>query len=295
MPNSLIGVSSITKAMLIEQLTANLISFFDWGLLSIGAFLNVHRTNQARALLRPVTSPGITPGGHIWQSTKANWVWETGVPFTPTPLLITGIYVNNSFLANDGTNYYVNYRDGLINFNLAQPPTNTVEVEYAYKKYNLYSADVEWFQEVIFDPSNVPGILDKNKIYLPAVIVEVLPSSRLKPFQLGDYSVVQAQDVLFHILAESPEDRNRMVDILTRQLDNVFWLYDLNKVAANNAFPLTVNGSLVASPMNYPQFIASYPWTKCKFAAIQPQEISRQLPLVRAVVRTTLEVDLIYH
>lgn len=287
---SLPGIDRITDATFDEQISENLIAFFDWGLLGIGAFFNVKRPS-VRSKFHPVDTPNFV-FGRVWETSKGNWVWENNIPYSLQPTQISGVYIDDVFVPKD-TGYYINYPDGQIIFDEPVASTSRVEMNFSYRRFNLYESDSDWFHQVVFDPlpeSGVRDILAKNRVYLPAVIIEVIPDTTFTPLQLGDNSVIENQSVLFHIISDNDEDRNKFIYILKRMYNKTIWFYNTNKVAQENKFPLTPEGSVSSNALTYPGLIEEFAWKKCIFSNIRPQDITSQLPLYRAVVRATLQV-----
>lgn len=277
------GVASITDATLEDMLVENLTAYFDWGMLGIGAFFAVKRPSS-KSKLKIVDEPNFTYG-RVWQTNRANWIWEPSAAAPPM------VYKNN-VVVNEA-NYYVNYPAGQVVFNSAQDPTFNLEVEYTYRRFNFYDSDSDWFQQVVFNPlseSVLRTTLASNSVLLPAVIIEVSDTLRLVPHQLGDYSFYNDQIVLFHIISDTDEDRNKIVYILKNMFSHTIWLYDVNKVAEADAFPLDEDGRPKTDPLTYPELVEGYRWKRCIFTDIRPQAITPQLPLFRAVVRTILRI-----
>lgn len=131
------GVTNIGSHLLMSQVENNIKSFLDWGLLNIGAFINVSR-NQFNIhgnplhVLKPTEDPNYSVG-QVWQTMRKDWVWEDSVifnngsnpspspsastspiplssssispsqsissvlPLSISPIDISGIYINNVF------------------------------------------------------------------------------------------------------------------------------------------------------------------------------------------------------
>lgn len=283
------GISRVSDAVLEEQLVENLIAFFNWALLGIGAFYNVRRPSP-KSVFQIADTPNYVTGT-VWESTKSNWVYETSIAFATQPISVS-VYVNNTLTT---TGFYINYIDGQIVFDNPLAATTVVEAEYSYRRFNFYPADSDWFHQVVFDPlpdADLRNTLAKNRVYLPAIIVEVVGDTTLTPLQLGDLSVWEDQVVLFHILTDQAEDRDKLLYIFKRMYQKTIWLYDTNKVADANAYPTTIEGSVVSSPLMYPDLINEFAWKRCIFFNIRPQDVTLQLPLFRAVVRTSLRIQM---
>jgi hypothetical protein len=305
------GVPTTDGVLLIEQLQDNLLEFFNYGLLEAGGFTDVafdptDVTNDS--VMSPVHMPG-QPDGRVWQAKNRNWVWEGGLESSRQPVAISGVYVNNTFIAAASSGIYkhiLNYPEGRVVFDSPLPITSIVQAEYSYRWVNFYDQSVPWFRDVIFDayryevgpdalPSGVIGLLSKHSVQLPAVIVETVATRRMVPKQLGDLSQWVYQDFLFHILSEVVEDRDFIIDAVTLQKDKTIYLFDKNARAAAGAFPLDWHGSKIVGAKTYLQLVEPSPtgfrWKKCIFNKMVGQDTSARLPLFRGIVRVTLEVD----
>ena len=79
------GITNIGDTLLMSELETNLKSFFDWGMLQIGAWNDVDiSTTDIYAgdfsTLRVVRDGSYT-NGQVWQGARKDWIWETGVNY----------------------------------------------------------------------------------------------------------------------------------------------------------------------------------------------------------------------
>lgn len=306
------GIRSLSDVGMQEQLRANLIAFFNWGLLNKGGFTSVTRTGSGnRHLLRPVTEDPKFSNGKVWEAFRGDWVWETGVEYATQPIGVSGVYVNNVFypIGTTGANaFHINYPLGRVVFDNAIPTNSTVSVEYSFRYYNFTTSDVPWFREFLFNSYRLDSphfnqqgsgawanTVGATRVQMPAVVVEVSPRRTLVPLQLGGGHWVR-QDVLFHIFAQEPWERDRLVDFITHQRDKTILSFNKNLMAANDAFPLDYRGSLRTNPKMYPDLVAptsagGFFWKKIFFREMIGQDTISAPPLYRAVVRGTFEMD----
>lgn len=303
------GIKDTDSSSLLELLEENLVEFFNYGLLEAGGYTDVNMGDSNNdANLLPIHMPG-QPDGRIWQANYRNWVWEFGLESERQPIAISGVYVDGAFHSSNATDtfkHFVNYPEGRVVFDSPISTSSVVQAEYSYRWVNFYDQDVPWFRDVIFDsyrfeigedanPSGMIGLLQNNSVQLPAVIIETVPNRRMVPRQLGDGSQIIYQDFLFHILAESSEDRSFLIDTVTLQKDKTFYLFDTNARVAANAFALDWHGSLLPNAKTYPMLVDAPPsgfrWNRCIFNKMVGQDASVRLPLFRAIIRATLEVD----
>lgn len=303
------GITDVYRPSFIEQVYTNLIDFFNYGLLEAGGYIDIQidpddPTNDAT--LTPVHVPGIADG-KIWQASYRQWVWEDGLESTRQPIPISGIHVNNTFYTSNtvGTyKHYMNYPEGRVVFDNPIPTSSLVQVNYSSRWPLIYSENVPWFRDVVFDsllyelpeddspmPSGVMALLENHQISLPAIFIESVSSRKLVPKQLGDVSQYVHQDFLFHVIATNPNDKNMLVDVISLQKDKTIYLYDCYEVLLADKRPLDWRGSKRIGAMTYPELIEQFKWKKCFFSNIVAQDPSTTLPLFRSVVRTTVIVD----
>jgi hypothetical protein len=301
---SLKGIHDIGESTLNDQLEANLISYFDWGLLGIGAFFNVRLTDGIEAKLMSTKDPNLQDG-QTWRPFRNNIVWETNIGYTTQPIRPSGVYVSGNFIP-DGSGMHIDYVNGQVVFDTPIPVESNVQMEFSYRYFNFVSADVKWFREVMYNSfrvdenkffqigSGVPDILSQNRVQLPAVVVESIPRRSFIPYQIGGGYKVD-QDVLFHIFTENPWDRKTILDVITYQIGETINSFDKNAVAEANAFPFLENGAISPTAIMYPQIIqpaasGGFPWKSIQFKNMATQETISLPPLHQAVVRGTFEL-----
>lgn len=314
---SLKNVTQIGRAALSDQLETNLLSFFQWGLLGVGNFFNVtiptsgvYGGNQHQ--LRLSEDPNYAQGS-VFESFRKDWVWETGVSYVPSPISVSGVYVNGNFYPNGTTGTYafsIDNPNGRVVFNNPIPAGSKVTAEYSYRLFNFTTADVPWWREFQTNSFRVDdsqfqnfgsgawSVLAQNRIQLPAVIVEATPRTNRTPFEIGNYSAIVKQDVLFHIVTEARSDLKTMHDIITSQWQGRIPGFDKNAVLAANQFPLNGDGSLASGAMMYPALTlpaqqGGFFWRQIRFADVRSYDTNFRAtaPLYMATVRATCEVD----
>jgi hypothetical protein len=306
--DSLNGVRSYSDFDLNQIVASSYINFLDWGLINIGAFNNVKINNQNinsadMSKLRPVTSDSTTKTT-IWEVPKKNLVWESGVANITKPINISGLYVNNTFMPNNGSSYNIDYPNGRVIFNSGIIPTSTIKMEYSYKINSILEArecpHLRQLQFRSFDPYNNnftqynSGEYSKTpevRIQFPVIGIDVVKQSS-KPYELGNLIKRIYVDVDFHFLGETDAEVKKNSNILVRQKEGAIFLLDLNLIAKSGAFPLNSNGYLT-NPMTYPNLVAEgrYRYSKStmiKADATEGQYISNNL--YHRMVHSTLEI-----
>ena len=289
-----------------NNLEANLKAYYDWGLLSIGAWVDVDIPQSGLygadfSQLRMVTDPNYTDG-QVWEGAKKDWVWETGVNYVD----ITGGIRNPQTVGIPqvngvpNTGYYVNYPLGQIIFNTAVSTSATVKVEHAYRSVQVYKAsDSPWWRELqqnsrridssqfLTSQSGHWSIFGEYRIQTPAVVIESIPRGRSRGVSLGSDKLWAMRDVQFNILAESAQERNNLMDIFNLQSDKSLRLFDINTLS----YPLDYRGMLTGVGV-YPNFLNNsiYLLGPMRMVDSVINDIKEVHPkLFSASVRTTLE------
>jgi hypothetical protein len=307
------NVSNIGQHFLIEQLEDNLKSFLDWGLLNIGAFVNVDIptsgiNSNLPHQLKQTNDPGFV-AGRVWQTFRKDLVWETGVNFNGySPNNISGIKINNiTYPAPTGSGsygYYINYPMGRIIFNT--PVVNaSPTMEYSYRWCQVYKASSSpWWTELQGDLLNPnPQFAQKDKgdfnitanqrVQMPCIIIEPISRSNSTPWQLGANDFMINQDILLHIFTERASDKNTLADIIRLQKHKTIWLYDIRKVVTSGANGLDHRGALNINGKTYPDLVTNpdYRWYKCFFRDISILDMeTANNSLFWCTIRLTTEV-----
>jgi hypothetical protein len=308
-------VSNIGDTLLSSEIENNLKWFLDWSLLGIGGWSNVTIPTSGAFggtfdTLRLVNDPSYTDG-QVWEGARKDWVWETGSSYPDyDPIQISGVTVNGSFYGTGDATYghHYNYPLGRIVFDNAISTSDTVKMEYSYRNVQVYVADeAPWWDELQYDSLRVDdthysstgsgawGILANHRVQMPAIVLEVVPRRRFKPYQLGDLSQIVQQDVVFHVVGENRWWRNQLVDILSYQVDSQLWLFKTDNLIDSGAYPLDYRGMKVGDPLNYDDIVdtSQYRYLLARITAMNITEMeSYDARLHEGTVRATLEVVL---
>lgn len=310
------GFTDIFSYTLNNDIQDGLIEYFDWGLLDKGNYFNVtlgelSPDNQDYSRLRLSSNPNYNQG-QVWEGFRKNWVWQSGVQYSPAPIVgndnekpgISGVYVDDVFYPSDTTGQYshfVDYKNGAVTFNNAIPTGSKVQAEYSYKWINVvYANDVPWLKEVQLDTQHPNShFYDKDKgsweipsesrLQLPAIAIEVVPSRTFKGYQLGAGQIVYT-DVLFHCIAEDEVTRNKLVDIVSLQNNKTIYLYNSNSINSNNDYPIDYRGVPVSGALQYPDLVNAHPGGKLFFKNSNVQNMTLiNSNIFGGVVRITTE------
>ena len=310
------GIVNVGDCLLSEEIETNLKAYFDWTLLKIGNSINVQRSQTtlysgSPDVLRRVNDPNYT-NGQVWETPKQDLIWETGVAYSGnSPTSISGVWVDSTFYGPSDSTYghHVNHPLGRVVFASAISTSATVQLNYSYRWVQFHIAEnAEWWEELQYDAhraddsnysvvgSGAWGILSNHRVQLPAVVVEVVPRRRSSGYELGSGSLWVHQDVLFHVLAQSRWERNKLLDIISLQNDSTIWFFDPTDVAENEAYALSPSGTLISGKGMYPSLVGprsggGFRSRKCTFTNTIISEVeSHNSSLHEGTVRSTLEL-----
>jgi hypothetical protein len=301
------NISSINNDLLLNILESNLKHYLDWAFLNIGAWFDVRISNEtiyatnSHYKLLPVEDPSYIDG-QVWQGIRKDWVWENGIVYhDSSPIVIGDIYVNGTPIYSG---FVIDYPNGRILFDSPISTSSTVSLEYSYRFVQVYRAnDAPWLNLLQYSSFRTDSLDIKqtdegdwsignyHRVQMPCIIIESLPRSRSLPYELGSGSLVLEQDIMMYIFTENKNDRNKLLDIIRVQQDSVIYLYDTNRVAQDDNYPLDYNGSLKPGALMYPDLVTNYAWRKCWFKNISLTELSTQHPnLHSGAARITAEI-----
>jgi hypothetical protein len=309
---SLHGVHSVAQPLLSEQLESNLLYFFQWGLLGIGAFENVTiPTSGAYGgdmhRLRKADDPNYDDG-QVWEAFRRDWVWETGVDCPFQPIRVSGVYVDGHFHPATGVGPYahaIDYPNGRVIFGSGLPTDSVVSCEYSYRNYHVTTADAPWWREIqqgslrvddthfLQEGSGAWSILSQSRVQLPAVVIEAVPRTSRYGTAIGGGTTV-GQEVRFDILAEDRSSRNKLHDIITYQWNKRLVAFDKEAIVAADRFPLDPQGSPTSGALMYPQLLDQFGWRQLRWMETRSGAPSPRAtaPLYSAAVVALFEVDL---
>lgn len=309
------GVTSIGNTLFSNEIENNLKTYLDWGFLNIGGFVNVTIPTSSSFggyfhTLKMANDPAYT-AGTVWETIRKDWVWETGVNYNgQSPIAISGVWINNQFFAPNHATYghYYDYKNGRVIFSGAVPAASSVAMNYSYRWVQVHlSEDADWFYQGQY-ASLKPGetqwasshpnsgdyaIPPQHRIQFPCVIIECVPRTVARPYELGNTVLWVEQDVLFNIVAENKTARNNIKDTLFLEDDHIIWLYNSNDVARSGYNAIDYRGMLVNSTGTYPYLVNNFRWKQARFKDTNVSEVeSLNTNLYEASVRTSLELIL---
>lgn len=306
------GINSISDDLLLNIIESNFKMYLDWCFLKIGGWFDaqIAYSGAIHSSLHPYSKLLLVEDnnyndGQVWQGIRKDWVWESGVSYNGnSPIQISGVYVNNSFNPYSSGNFIIDYPLGRVIFNNPIGTGSTVQANYSYRYVQTYRAsDSPWFNIIQFasmqtDNPDITQINDGNwsiggnhRVQLPAIMIESLARARQRPYEIGSNALIVDQGLTFRILAENKNDRNKLLDIIRSQQDSTIALFDTNKIAQDNLFPLDANGNLTVNPLMYPDLLCRYLWKKCWIKNVDFVEIdSIHHNFHQGEARVTLEI-----
>ena len=285
------GFNRVTDYNLNNHIQDNIIEFFDWALLNKGNYFNVDLGELSPggddySRLRLSSDPNYT-AGQVWEGFRGNWVWQSGVNYSTSPIVgtnnakpgISGVYVDDTFYPSDTVGAYahhVDYFNGQIIFDTAIPTGSKVQAEFSYKWINVvYANSIPWLREVQYRSLDLnssflqagKGEWDtppETRLQLPAIAVEIVPRRSFQGYALGGGQWVYT-DVLFHCIAENEMTRNELVDIVSFQSDKRIGTYDSNVVARSGDFPIDYRGTPVSGALAFPDLVKKHRGSHVRF------------------------------
>ena len=164
MVSQLKGFSSVFDSTLNNDIQDGLVEYFDWALLEKGNYFNVtlgetSQNGEDASKLRLSSDDNYTEG-QVWEGSRKNWVWQSGVSYSPAPITgtdntnpgVSGVYVDDTFhpITSAGTYaHHIDYFNGRVIFDSAIPTGSKVQVEHSYKWINtVYANNVPWLREI---------------------------------------------------------------------------------------------------------------------------------------------------
>jgi len=312
------GINTVFDATLSNDIQDGLVEYFDWALLDKGNYFNVTKgllapNNLDYSQLRMSPDDNYA-SGQVWAGFRSNWVWQSGIVGingNPNPIVgtdnahpgISGVYVNGAFkpITSTGTYaHHVDYFNGQIIFNNPIPTGSIVQAEFSYKWINVhYANNVPWLKQLqtvtseptssFFQTNGGAWELPPNaRVQLPFIAIEVVPRRHFRGFQLGGGQWVYT-DVLFHCFAETQDERNKLLDIVSFQNDRELYLFDTNKINASGTFPIDYRGVPVSGALRYPDLINQFNGGLLRLTRTTVQSQTVYGNVFGGVVRTTTE------
>lgn len=304
------GVYDISEDLLLNIVEANFKTYFDWAFLNLGAWFDaeigeytINSSTVQQSQLIPVADEAYVDG-QVWQGIRKDWVYETGCHPTTSPISISGLTVDGVWHPYPGGDFRVNYPDGRVVFDNPIAIGSSVLMDYSYRNVQVYRAsDAQWFSELQYASLNNSNadiqrmedgnwsIAGNHRIQLPAIIIDPISRSNSIPYEIGSRELVISQDVGFYVVAETKNERNKLLDIIRLQQGITLDLYNTNTVAQNEKYPLGPDLDKNPSGLMYPDLVRNYHYRKCYLRYVNFQELYSVSPhLHQGMARATLEI-----
>lgn len=313
------GITHFGDTFLTNTIEVNLKMWYDYAFLQAGGWVNVSTTTPGISSgnfsqLRLVTTDlGPYTRGQVWEAIKKDWVWEAGITYVDkdgtsrSPVAVGTPTVNGTPSA---VPFSVNYPLGRIVFDTPISTTATVKIPYSYRAVQVYRADdIPYFSELQYgsaNPANGQFLLENDgtwsigalkRVQMPCIILGAVPRGSSRPYELGNGSLTMTRDILFVVIAETNHERNKLVDIISQQSDKDLYIFNIDEVNQDDAFPLDANGDIananqLSDLLKHPSN-GGYRWRDCVLTKAVVSEFQSLHPkLFMGQVRTTTEVVL---
>lgn len=304
------GINDISEDLLLNIVEANFKTYFDWAFLNLGAWFDaevgeytINSSTVQQAQLLAVADEAYLDG-QVWQGIRKDWVFESGCHPTTNPIQISGLTVDGAFHSYPGGDFVINYPEGRVIFDAPVSIGATVLMDYSYRNVQVYRAsDAPWFSELQYNTFNNSdpdiqrmedgnwSIAGNHRIQLPAIIIDPIARSNSSPYELGSRGLVISQDIGFHVIAETKNERNKLLDIIRLQQGITLDMYDTNLVAQAEKFPLGPNLDKNFAGEMYPDLVLNYHYRKCFLRMVNLYEIQSLGPnLHQGLARATVEI-----
>jgi hypothetical protein len=275
------NVTSVADQTASEMIKANLISFFDFGFLNAGGYINIdfgqlNAAGKDISLLRKVTDIRFA-GKEVWQGAE-NWLYESGVTSgTPMVTAVTnnGVavvspeidYINGRVLLPTGaTNVRARYSYKWVTFTSSQDSLSPLRLsDYSAKSKNQTTAEIT--------------------LPLPAVSFHVPPisKSRFNGINRNYDSKTITHEIICEVFGHSAAETQRVSDIIANQSGYSMPMYCINSAGEADDLPLKFDGEL-NSGKNHLELFEDYPWTYMKFADITSRNGDYINPKIHKVI-----------
>lgn len=262
------NTTSLSDSTPQEVVRDNVIAYIDWAFLKAGAYINVEVNSSgayggSKNTLKRSSDPRYT-AGTVYETYHKNLVWESGIGFSPEPIPISGVYVNNTFTT---TGFYIDHPNGKVVFNSPLGVNSGVKMNYSHKYINVVRGeDIPFLREghtrsfridesAYVSGSGMYSKISQTRIELPCIAVETVKNIDNTPYQLGG-GMYSNFDIVLHVISEDAGIADRIGNILANNKDKTLLLFDTNYVKNNGLYPLNYKGSIVSNAKTYPQMIA---------------------------------------
>jgi hypothetical protein len=99
--------------------------------------------------------------------------------------------------------------------------------------------------------------------------------------------------MLLHVLSDTPNQKNNIIDVIRLQEDRVIWLYNTKEIINSGIYPLNYNGSKNINGQNYYTIVnnPNYRWIRCQITDVNISEINfTNIRMYGSVIRLSNEI-----
>lgn len=300
------GFNNTQDLGLTNILLENFVLRYDWGFINKGGYYNINTPASGmyggdKSRLAPVKDPNYADG-KVWQSSRMNWVWETGVS-VGTPIQPTGIYVNNTFISSG---YNIDYKNGRVIFDNPVAVSSNIKISHSQKYISVLPAsNIPFFKNIqrysnrvdsnqfLIRGSGDWATLGETRIQLPAIAIEVTPTTDTKPYQLGGGKWMH-NNIIYHVITQYGWQLNNILDVIAEQDDTSFNLFNPNQALNSGVYPFDASNYLRPQALNggmYPQLVQNFKYRDCFiFNTSKPEITQLSSDLYYGNIKSTTEV-----
>ena len=243
--SNLEGINFYADYTIDDKITQNVISFFKYGLLEIGAYYNI-LTGQLDAkgrdvsLLSPLEGNKITPYT-VYRGLKTDWVYESNITLKSSgsqPIQPSGITYNGTFVPLTGTvnggSYYIDYSKGQVVFSNPLNRFDRVQCSHTERGVNIYMGGGTEYRNIANNWRDTPGGSGVNdlspKAYLPALFIEVANKRTVRGTELGSRHKFMKATLDFDIVSANSYEAKKLSDLVYMMEEKSIRLFDLNRI-----------------------------------------------------------------
>ena len=262
-----------------DILAENLRSFYHYGLLEAGAYTNINVNNNTSgySILQRVNDDRYIDG-QIYEGMGPHWIWQNDISPTTvltSPFQVSGVYVNQNFYPLSTSGVYkhsIDYARGRVIFASGLTPQHTdlVQCEYSFSDVAVYLADSPQWRTIVSEyvsqyntlgtlaPSGMAAILKQNRVWLPAIFIDVQNRTNTG-LQLGGGELAEYA-VFYHIFSDRPFTNKKLAEILNNQETITLNLFNVNTIPTTFNYDGTLTGSGITF-LNLNRKTSPYFWT----------------------------------
>lgn len=285
-----------------DQILINLRGWISQNLLTPGAY-SIYRVGQDSFFANDEANLHYVPDGRFPDRTVfegvGSFIWEQSGSVPVDIFRVSGVYIDGNFVSitdNGQYRHHIDYINGRVIFDQSIPSNSVVSANYCSRTISCGLADSREFEVLMLEsieqflsnggmPSATPS--KEHSVWLPSVFLEE-QVGKGRGLQLGG-GQIKERVIVLHIFADTPGDRNFLLNALDFQNRSAFWLGDLNSM------PQLFDefGSVLPGITNFIDIASQYPYRKLRITDGTCKIInSLNTKLFRGQVRWLVEVDI---